>query len=122
MASRSILEFFKPAKDSSDTHSSPRLKSVPAEVANFVEKEIKKTEDLQRTGSKRGNYTFVSSENKAKIAKYASEHGVTASMRHFRRTGEFSELKESTVRGWVTAYRSKLEMESTEITKLPEKQ
>ena len=85
-------------------------------------KEIKKTEDIQRTGSKWGNYTFVSLENKVKIAKYASEHSVTASMRHFRWTGEFSELKESTVRGWVTAYQSKLEMESTEITKFSEKQ
>ena len=46
MASRSILEFFKPTKDSGDDH---RLKSVLASVA---EKEIRKTsEDLQRTAT-----------------------------------------------------------------------
>ena len=49
-----------------------------------MEKEIKKTEDLQRIGSKRGNYAIVSAENKAKIVKYASEHGVTALIRDFK--------------------------------------
>ena len=38
MASRSILEFFKPTKDSGDDR---RLKSVPASVADLVEKEIR---------------------------------------------------------------------------------
>ena len=42
MASRSILEFFKPTKDSGNDH---RLKSVPATVADLVEKEIKKTSE-----------------------------------------------------------------------------
>ena len=112
MASRSILEFFKPTKDSGDDH---RLKSVPASVADLASrKEIRKTsENLQRiatdaTGTKRGNYAFVTAESKAKIAKYASENGVTASIRYFKRKGEFTSLKESTVRGWVSAYRSKL--------------
>ena len=111
MASGSILEFFKPTKDSSDDC---WLKSVPASVADLVEKEIRKTsEDLQRTatdatGTKRGNYAFVTAESKAKIAKYASENGVTASIRYFKRKGEFTSLKENTVRGWVSTYRSKL--------------
>ena len=44
-----------------------------------------------------------------------------ASMRYFKRTGEFTNLKESTVRGWVSTYRSKLAVEP-EITELPEEQ
>ena len=49
MASKSILEFFKPTKDSGDDR---RLKSVPASVADLVEKKIRKTsEDLQRTAT-----------------------------------------------------------------------
>ena len=49
MASRSILEFFKPTEDSGDDR---RLKSVPASVADLVEKEIRKTsENLQRTAT-----------------------------------------------------------------------
>ena len=87
MASKSILEFFKPTKDSGDDR---RLKSVPASVADLVEKKIRKTsEDLQRTatdaiGMKRGNYAFVTAESKAQIAKYASENGITASIRYFK--------------------------------------
>ena len=57
---------------------------------------------------KRGRYDFFSPENKAKVAKYASENGVTASLHHFKQTGEFNNLKESTVRGWVKQYRSEL--------------
>ena len=87
-----------------------------------MEKEIKKIEDLlQRTGSKRGHYSFISVENKAKIAKYASEHGVTALLRHFKQTGEFTELKESTVHGWVTVYQGQLAMRSREVTAFPGK-
>ena len=104
MASRSILEFFKPTKDSGDNH---RLKSVPALVAGLVKKEIRKTsEDLQRTttdatGTKRGNYAFVTAESKAKIAKYASENGVPASIRYFKRKGEFTSLKERKHCTWM---------------------
>ena len=48
-------------------------------------KEIKKVkEDTERVGSKRGNYTVISAENKARIVRYASENGVTASLRHFK--------------------------------------
>ena len=38
---------------------------------------------------KRGSYVFFSPENKTKVAKYAAENGVTASLHHFRQTGEF---------------------------------
>ena len=40
-----------------------------------------------------------------KVAKYAAENGVSASLRHFKSSKEL----ESTVRGWVTAYQKKLE-------------
>ena len=58
--------------------------------------------------NERGCYEFCSPENKAKIAKYASENGITASLRHFKLTSEFNNLKESTVRGWVKQYRNEL--------------
>ena len=57
---------------------------------------------------KRGRYDFFSPKNKAKVAKYAAENSVTASLHHFKQTGEFNNLKESTVRGWVKQYRSEL--------------
>ena len=75
----------------------------------MASKEVKKCEERTGTpGMKRGRYDFFSPENKAKVAKYASENGVTASLHHFKQTGEFNNLKESTVRGWVKQYRSEL--------------
>ena len=38
------------------------------------------------------------------IGEYANNHGVTATMRHFKRTGQFRDFKESSVRGWRDAY------------------
>ena len=34
--------------------------------------------------------------------------GVTASLQHFKQSGEFSNFKESTVHGWVKYYRNEL--------------
>ena len=42
------------------------------------------------------------------IAKYAAENGVSMSLRHFKSAQEL-DLKESTVRGWVTMYQKKLD-------------
>ena len=33
---------------------------------------------------KQGNYAFITAESKAQIAKYASENGITASIRYFK--------------------------------------
>ena len=63
--------------------------------------------------------------DKAKIAKYASENGFTVSLKYFKRTGEFTELKEPTVHGWVKAYRCELpslEASVASVPELPEKQ
>ena len=95
-----ILRFFKPVKES-------ELNPKSRELAS---KEVKKCEERTGTpGMKRGRYDFFSPENKAKVAKYASENGVTASLHHFKQTGEFNNLKESTVRGWAKQYRSELQ-------------
>ena len=52
-------------------------------------------------GKKWGSYATISEELKAKVAKYAAENGVSASLRHFKSAQELN-LKESTIRGWVT--------------------
>ena len=63
-----------------------------------------------------------------KVAKYAAEYGVTLSLRHFKESGEFSNLKKSTVRGWVKHYRKELVATRVNLTghvagvsELPEK-
>ena len=53
-------------------------------------KEVKTAEKKLKTA---GTYSTFSSEKKAKVAKYAVENGVTASLRYFSKSGEFRELK-----------------------------
>ena len=100
-----ILRFFKPLKESELT---PKLRELAS-------KEVKKCKERTATlGMKRGRYDFFSPENKAKVAKYALENDVTASLHHFKQTGEFNNLKESTVRGCVKQYRSELRPAASE--------
>ena len=94
-----ILKFFNSLKES-------KLKPKSRELAS---KEVKKCKERTATlGMKRGCYDFFSPKNKAKVAKYALENDVTASLHHFKQIGEFSNLKESTVHGWVKQYQSEL--------------
>ena len=67
-------------------------------------------------GMKRGCYNFFSPENKAKVAKYASEYGVTASLHHFKQTGECNYLQESTIYGWVKHYQSEFQLTACELS------
>lgn len=48
----------------------------------------------------RGSYMKVSPEDKATIGRYASEHGVTKAVKHFKEKG----VKDSSVRDWMKAY------------------
>ena len=50
----------------------------------------------------------MSAGDKARVAEYASKNGVLAAIGHFKQTGEFANLKESTVRGWKSTYFMKL--------------
>ena len=120
--SRSITDFFKPSRTNQE-----RGSALPHGYVRSAIKETKKVEeDAERIGSKRGDYAVISAENKARIARYASENGVTASLRHFKRSGEFKDLKEATVRGWVKRFKSELSSlgtasSSTDISELNEK-
>ena len=99
--SKTIEHFFKPV-GSNDSSSS---KAVHAAAVLAAQKEMEK---IAKAGQKRGAYAIISEELKAKVGKYAAENGVTVSLRHFKTSHEL-DLKESTVRGWVTAYQKKLE-------------
>ena len=67
----------------------------------------RKTEKVASAGKKQGSYATISEELKAKVAKYAVENGVSASLRHFK-SAQVLDLKETTVRGWVTTYQKRL--------------
>ena len=72
----------------------------------------RETEKVASAGKKRGSYAKILEELKAKVAKYATENGVSASLKHFKSAQEL-DLKESTVRGWVTTYHSKRVLSAT---------
>ena len=98
----STLEhIFKPTSDAGSSSSAP----VPAFAFLAAQR---KTEKVTSAGKKRGSYVTTSEELKAKVAKYAAENGVSASLKHFKSAQEL-DLKESTVRGWVTTYQKRLD-------------
>ena len=63
-------------------------------------------------GNKRGAYLKISAKNKAMIGEYASKNGVAAAIHHFKQTGQFLSLKETSVRGWRDAYYKELAIQS----------
>ena len=74
--------------------------SLP-KVINKVYSELRETQDkTQDKGKKRGAYQKLSSQEKAMIGKYASEHGVASAVwRH-----KDKNLKESSIRDWHNLY------------------
>ena len=98
----STLEhFFKPTSDAGSSSSAAVLAFA------FLAAQ-RKTKKVASTGMKWGSYATISEELKVKVAKYAAENGVSASLRHFKSAQEL-DLKESTVRGWVTTYQNRLD-------------
>lgn len=104
--SRNIKEFCKPM------HSEVRARcpTISQTAVRTAQKELDELlcKSKQQLGKKRGPYQEISEANRAKVAKYAAESGVSACLRHFKRTGEFTDLKESTVRGWMNAYKKEM--------------
>ena len=95
----STLEhFFKSTSDagSSSSAAGPAFAFLAAK---------RKTEKVASTG--KSSYVTISEELKTKVAKYASENDASALLRHFKSAQEL-DLKESTVRGWVTTYQKRL--------------
>ena len=115
--SNSILSYFKCKSGNLPTFKS----SLPPNVVASALKEVNKVQTSdERNGRKRGSYGIFSAKDKAKVAKYASENGVTASLKYFKRTQEFTDLKEPTVRGWVKVYWRELSCLGAAVASLPE--
>lgn len=74
--------------------------------------------------TKRGPYVKFSQQAKITVAKYATEHGVAAALRHFVK--RFPELKESSIRTWRNGYiivmqRKRKVGDDSSLNELPEK-
>ena len=92
-----VKEFFKlTTKDSSSSL------PVPSMALQLAIREVKQVQEHDiKTGMKWSVYGMILPENKAQIAQYAAENGVSASLRHFKTGTAFANLKENTVHGWV---------------------
>ena len=104
-----LLKYMKKSSllPKSDGPLSERMPSLSIASTN---KEVKSllNSDKELCGSKRGQYFKYSDDERAKVAKRASEIGVTNALQFFRK--EFSDrlLKESTVHTWKTNTSRKL--------------
>lgn len=87
-----------------DAFTSAANKEVTKEIGTAANKRMK-----------RGPYTQYSDETRAKIARYASEHGNKAAVIKFSRELE-KPLPESTVRNMKKIYLQKLKEEPDKIT------
>ena len=116
-----LLKYFKPIKlpmtSTLPLPSGPLSKVMPSsstEAANEEVKSILKSSENDAMSTtaltvamKTGLYVKFSQQAKVSVVKYASEHGVTAALRHYIK--KFPELKESTVRTWRNIYVTKLQ-------------
>ena len=96
-----LHKYFKPVNSSSNLIGPS---SLPSSTISQVVKEVKKATESK----KRGEYMRISQEDKAAIGKYASEHGVSKAVKHYREKN----VKESSVRDWRRAYEKELKEKS----------
>ena len=105
---KDLTYYFKPIPKC-DFDLSKLLRSIPQATIKAVQKEVDGVASSGRENSaasngKRGVCMKISGTDKAMIGEYANNHGVTATIRHFKQTGQFRDLKESSVRGWRDTY------------------
>ena len=128
-----LLKYFKRTESSTESTnskgstfpdpSSPLSKIVPSTSIEESNKEVTAL-IVESRDKKHGPYVIVSLEHKARVGKYAADHGTTDAIRHFAK--DFPNLHESTVRGWKTAYlkevcvQVKAGVDEVSVERLPE--
>ena len=65
--------------------------------------------DSKKASSKRGEYAKFSPAAKIELAKYAAQHGVAATLKHY--APKYLGLKEITVRTWRDSYTAELSIQ-----------
>ena len=84
------------------------MKSIILGRGSFKSKnDAERNDEASTTAIKRDPYVKFLQQAKVSVAKYASEHGVAAALRHYNK--KFPELKESTVRTWRNVYVTELQ-------------
>jgi len=94
----SLLQYFKRKNCALPDPDGGLAADVPPQIIIAANNQVRTTQDKE---SKRGPYRITAdATERAKIGKYASFHGVAATLRHFKGLG----LKDSTVRDWKKLY------------------
>ena len=73
-----LLKYFQRVSDALPSPDGPLSVSVPSSSISATNKMVKRAIEPATTARKRGSYDSFTPEEKARIAKRASEHGVTA--------------------------------------------
>ena len=90
----SLLQYFKRKNCALPDPDGGFAAVVPPQIIISANNQVRTTQDKE---SKRGPYQIIAdATEQAKIGKYASFHGVAATLRHFKGLG----LKDSTVQYW----------------------
>ena len=82
----------------------PLAQHIPSSSIQETNKEVSAVMVETSCGRKRSTYLKASAEKRARIGKYAAEHGIVSAIRQFSKDFPVNALKESTVRGWKMAY------------------
>ncbi len=117
-----LLKYFKKTSVLPNPNG-PLSEHMHSSSITAANKEVQKVLDSGEGGvtSKRGNYTKYTEEERAQVAKRASEMGVANTIRFFKK--KFPDLKESMARTWKKQYELELKAkhksgESTDLKKL----
>ncbi len=99
---------------------SKAIRSANEEVTKVIKK-MGKAEDRGANTGSRGQYESFTSIEKASIARYALEVGVTKAIRKLERQFPERKLKEPTVRSWVNKYKMNLRRNQEPLKHLMDK-
>ena len=117
----SILKYFKresklpnPAGPLSKVVPSEGIKAANKEVASCMNLTPEEVPSASVSATSRGTYERFTADEKAQIAKRASEHGVAATARYCSKRYHGRMVKESSVRTWRNKYLSELKLKARE--------
>ena len=111
-----LFRYFKPKEKQENRFlpdpTGPLSVVVPSSTIDAANKAVKRVlDDGERSCTQkraRGQYETFPAKEKATIARYASEIGVTKAIRKQEKQYSGSQLKESTVRAWAKKYKAEL--------------
>ena len=105
-----VLKYFKKENPALSDPRGPLSSQVPSSFIAAANKEVSKVLDVEKksVSASRGKYESFSAVEKATIAKYALEVGVTRGINELQPQFPGRTLKEPTVWSWVTKYKVEL--------------